>query len=249
MTVNPEQSLRGHRFQPVDRRRLYEHVLEQLHRYIAQEGLVAGSRLPSERVLAERLRVSRTSVKQAIVVLEVQGLVETKHGGGSYLRSPILTTDTIHELLQRRERLPEVLEAREALETKLAALAAERRSDADLTAMELALRHMRGAVDRNVSAEENDLQFHSAVARAGRSRLLMQFYRQLAPKIAELRRESLRQPGRPQRSLEEHHRILDAIRDSDPTRATRAVRRHVHTVSRVPLLMWKLEWPEGPPED
>lgn len=237
----------GEGLEPVDRRRLYEHVLEQLRQYVARERLGVGGRLPSERILAERLGVSRASVKQAIVVLEVQGLVETKHGGGSYLCSSSLATETIDDLMQRRERLPEVIEAREALEVKLAVLAAQRRTEGDLATMEAALQQMKEAVEHGVSADDGDLTFHRAMAEAGHSRLLLGFYRQLSPKIAELRRESLRQPGRPRHSIAEHQQILEAIGNGDASRAARAVRRHIQTVSKLPLLEWHLEWPEGPP--
>ena len=107
------------------RSRLYEQVAEQITTWIADNGLQAGDRLPPERELAQRLGVSRASVKQAIVVLEVQGLVEARHGGGTYLVRDSLDVEPVEDMVERRRRLPDVLEAREALETKLAELAAE----------------------------------------------------------------------------------------------------------------------------
>ncbi|CAM5660762.1 HTH-type transcriptional repressor NanR [Streptomyces tendae] len=113
---------------PMTRQRLYEQVLERLRQYVTDGGLRAGDRLPPERDLAQRLGVSRASVKQAIVVLEVQGLVEARHGGGTYLVRDSLDVEPVEKMVERRRRLPDVLEAREALETKLAELAAERRT-------------------------------------------------------------------------------------------------------------------------
>src|SRR5215470_284056 len=111
-----------------DRRRLYEQLADRLLDYVEVTGLAVGDRLPSERELAQALQVSRASVRQATVALEVSGTLEVRHGDGIYLR--------------RRHRLPEVLEAREALETHLAALAAARRTSADIEAMKAALAEM-----------------------------------------------------------------------------------------------------------
>jgi GntR family transcriptional repressor for pyruvate dehydrogenase complex len=227
---------------PLIRPRLYEQVVAQLREHVAARGLKAGDRLPPERELAERLGVSRASIKQAIVVLEVQGLVDVRHGGGTYLRRDTLHSEPVNNLVDRRRRLPDVLDARDALETKLAALAAERRSTEDLAAIDAALAEMRAQIARGESGEDGDRRFHQAVTAAAHSALLAEFIRQIADPIAESRRESLRQPGRPTRSLAQHERIAEAIRAGDARAATRAMHRHVDTVSRVRLLNWD---PEG----
>lgn len=222
----------------IDRRRLYEEVLDQILAYAERQQLTVGDRLPSERELAERLGVSRNSVKQAMMVLEVQGLVETRHGGGTYLRTGSLVAERISELVGRKQRLPDVLEAREALEVKLVELAASRRTEADVAAMQEALDQMTRSVAEGGTGEEGDRRFHHAVAAASQSALLVDFYRQLSSKIIETRRESLKQPGRPRRSLAQHEQILDAVRAGDARRARTAMSRHLRSVSRVRLLEW-----------
>ncbi|MGW9307075.1 FadR/GntR family transcriptional regulator [Saccharomonospora azurea] len=224
------------------RPRLYEQVIERLREYVAHERLRAGDRLPAERDLAQRLGVSRASVKQAIVVLEVQGLVETRHGGGSYLLHDTLDVEPVEQLVARRQRLPDVLDAREAIETKLAELAAARRTAEDLDALEAALNHMRAEIDAGGHGTEGDRRFHAAVTAAARSTLLAELMRSISEQIAESRAESLRQPGRPHRSLRQHQAIFDAISLGDPARAATAMRRHVRTVAKVRLLDWN---PDG----
>src|SRR5579864_8800952 len=105
-----------------DRRRLYEQLAARLLDYVEVTGLSVGDRLPSERDLAQALQVSRASVRQATVALEVSGTLEVRHGDGIYLRARPSDGTGVLELMRRRHRLPEVLEAREALETHLAAL-------------------------------------------------------------------------------------------------------------------------------
>lgn len=226
---------------PMSKQRLYEQVLDRLRAYVAEGGLGAGDRLPTERDLAARLGVSRASVKQAIVVLEVQGLVEVRHGGGTYLVRDSLDVEPVERMVERRRRLPDVLEAREALETKLAELAAERRTEEDLAAMRSALTHMAKEIDDNRHGVEGDRLFHAAVTAAAHSSILAEFMRSIADQIAESRTESLRQPHRPARSLAQHQAILDAIAEGRPGAAAAAMRRHVRTVAKVRLLDWEPE--------
>jgi GntR family transcriptional repressor for pyruvate dehydrogenase complex len=217
---------------------VFEQVLSRLQEHVVAAGLTAGDRLPSERTLAERLRVSRASLKQAIVVLEVQGLVEIRHGGGTYLRADSLAPEPVAALEARRQRLPDVLEAREAIETKLAQLAALRRTDEDLALIEAALETMRAEIATGQLGADGDRQFHEAITRAARSTLLAKFMQEMTNQIAESRQESLHQPGRPTKSLAQHVRIAEAIRRQDGRGAATAMRRHLETVSRVRLLAW-----------
>ncbi|MFB7711493.1 FadR/GntR family transcriptional regulator [Streptomyces sp. NPDC056105] len=220
------------------RPRLYEQVLDRLRAYVAEGGLRAGDRLPPERDLAARLGVSRASVKQAIVVLEVQGLVEARHGGGTYLMRDSLDAEPVEHMVERRRRLPDVLEAREALETKLAELAAERRTDEDLAALRTALDRMAADIEEGGHGVEGDRLFHAAVTASAHSALLAEFMRSIADQVTESRTESLRQPRRPARSLAQHRAILEAIETGRPAQAAAAMRRHVRTVAKVRLLDW-----------
>jgi GntR family transcriptional repressor for pyruvate dehydrogenase complex len=224
---------------PVVRRKLYEELVQRLRAYIEEAGLQPGDRLLSERELAARLDVSRNTLTQAIAVLEVQGFVQAKHGGGLYLVRGDLRVEPIEALLARQQRLPDILDAREALETKLAELAAQRRSAEDVAALDAALEFMAAEVAAGGLGEQGDLMFHRAVVAAAHSPVLAAFYDQLSRQIAETRLESLRQPMRPPRSLRQHHQIAKAIGLGDGKRAAAAARRHVEAVRKVRLLTWK----------
>src|SRR5215469_17951657 len=220
-----------------DRRRLYEQLAARLLDYVEITGLSVGDRLPSERDLARALQVSRASVRQATVALEVRGTLEVRHGDGIYLRARPSGHD-LGELMRRRLQLPDVLDAREALETQLAALAAVRRTDADVEAMKSALDEMAADIAGGGLGEDGDRLFHEAVTSAAQSPLLAGFMAVLAPAIAESRRSSLGEPGRPPRSLASHRRIAEAIAAGDESRARLAMRRHLKMVADVGLLRW-----------
>ncbi|HYZ54419.1 MAG TPA: FadR/GntR family transcriptional regulator [Streptosporangiaceae bacterium] len=226
---------------PVARTRLYEQVVERLRAHVAETELRAGDRLPPERELADRLGVSRASVREAIVALEVQGLVEVRHGGGTYLLQDRLKAEPLETLIERRRRLPDILDARDAIETKLAALAATRRTDEDLAAIGTALAAMREAIARGECGEVGDARFHGAIIQAAHSPLLAEFMAEIAGQVSESRAESLRQPGRPAQSLDQHEQVAAAIRAGDPVAAAAAMHEHVQSVGQVKLLTWKTD--------
>ncbi len=120
------------RLRPVSRPRLYEQLVERLLDYIHSERMKVGDRLPAERELATQLGVSRASVSQALVALEVQGVIDVRHGDGAVILDVPAERQILAALRARRNRLREVIEAREALEVRLAALAARRCTPEDL---------------------------------------------------------------------------------------------------------------------
>lgn len=229
----------GAELRPAQRVRLYEELERQLRQYIRDAGLGPGDRFPTERELAEQLAVSRTSVRQAIVSLQVQGLVEVRHGDGMYVRRLDGRLDPPTQLLERRRRLPEILEARDTLECRLAGLAAERRTAEDIAAIQRGLQQMEEEIDRGDIGAEGDAAFHRAVTMAAKNEVLAHLMSVIEQPIVESRFESLSEPGRPRRSLATHRRIAVAIERGDARAATLAMRRHIKLVSDVALLRWR----------
>ena len=220
----------------LQRTRLYEQVAEQISEWIAENGLKAGDRLPPERELAVRLGVSRATLSQALVALEVVGVVAVRHGDGTVLTDKAGSARITDAIRAHADRLPEVIEARDALETKLAALAAQRRTGADLAAIEAALDRMEKDIDAGGRGVDGDELFHGAVTAAAYSPLLAQMMATIRQLIVETRIESLSQPGRPRDSLAGHRKVADAIAAGDPATAASAMHEHVMLVSDVALL-------------
>jgi GntR family transcriptional regulator, transcriptional repressor for pyruvate dehydrogenase complex len=221
---------------PLPRSRLYEQLVERLLALVQELDLQPGDRLPPERELSADMGVSRASVRQALVVLEVQGVVEVRHGEGAILREARSRDAVLSGVTAHRRRLPEVIEAREALEVQLAALAARRRTADDLTRIDRALDDMAEEVERGERGLDGDEKFHGAVTAAARSGLLADLMQEISAAIRESRVESLSQPDRPAQSLASHRQIAEAIRLADPEAAARAMREHIHLVSDVALL-------------
>lgn len=218
------------------RSRLYEQVAEQISAWIADNGLEAGDRLPPERELAQRLGVSRATLSQALVALEVIGVVAVRHGDGTIVTGSPRASRIVDAIRAHADRLPEIIETRDALETKIAALAAVRRTDDDLARIDDALTAMAADVEAGGRGVEGDERFHGAVTAAAHSLLLARLMDEIGDLIKETRIESLSQPGRPANSLTGHRAIADAIRAQDPEAAAAAMHAHVAMVSDVALL-------------
>ena len=218
------------------RPRLYEQVAQQILDWVRESGLQVGDRLPPERELATRLGVSRATVSQALVAMEVVGVLAVRHGDGAVLVDSSGTSKVVEALRRHAQRLPDIIEAREALESKLAGLAAVRRTEEDLVRIDEALAVMAADIEAGGRGVTGDELFHAAVTRAGHSALLQRLMGEISDLVKETRIESLSQPDRPAESLAGHRRIAAAIRDRDAAGATAAMTDHVERVSDVALL-------------
>src|SRR6202140_1872177 len=229
---------------PLQRSRLYEDVGERLAEFVSESRMNAGDQFPPERDRARQLHVSRPSVRQSFVVLQALGFVDVRHGEGVFLRRTRGFGDSLTKLLERRRRLPDVLEAREALEVKLAERAAANRGADDLSAMNSAVARMGAEISAGGLGTEGDAAFHHAIALAARNQVLLHLIDAMAEVIQESRVESLSEPGRPPRSLEAHTRILAAIQSRSAQLAAEAMRQHLRVVADVSLLRWQPETPD-----
>ena len=221
---------------PVTRPRLYEVIVEQLCGYIADNEMSPGDRLPAERELAANLGVSRASLSQALVALEVQGVLSVRHGDGAILVRPPIEERAIKALREHADRIPDIIEAREALEVKLAGLAAARRTDAEMAAIDASIATMEAEVETGDRGVVGDEMFHEALTAAAHSSLLAKLMHEISGLIRETRIESLSQEDRPRASLEGHRRIAEAVRKQNPQEASRAMADHIRLVSDVALL-------------
>ena len=217
---------------PVERPRLSDAVYGQLLHEIMVGQFTAGDRLPPENQLAQRFAVSRPVVREALQRLHSDGVVISRQGSGTYVqRSPServaeLTQEyTLHEVLQS-------LELRMALEELAARLAARNRNDEQMRAIELAARNLHKVFGQGGAAKEADFAFHRAIAAASGNGLLFDTLEQLAERVKggmnvtlSLTREASEQ--RRERVLDEHDRIVHAIRVGDAESAAIAMRYHL----------------------
>jgi GntR family transcriptional repressor for pyruvate dehydrogenase complex len=199
------------------------------------EGLDAGDRLPAERELARRLGVSRTSLREALTALRIEGLIDVQHGNGIYLlHSPAEMIPPINaDLALSNPELPALGQVRNTLEALAAELAALNRDDEDLARMVEAVRTMEASIAVGGVGAEGDRQFHAAILAAARNRVLGELLESLAEGSAQIAAASLGRDGQPPRSLAAHRLILDAIILRDAELARRLMREHLDVTGQM----------------
>lgn len=211
--------------------RLYQRVAEQLATAIEEEEYPPGSRLPAERKLAERFNVSRPTIREAIIALELSGCVEVRGGSGVY----ICTENPNHLATTDLSVGPfDILEARIMLEGEVAELAAKRITDEEIKGLHIALEAMVQENEQEPICEKADQEFHMLIASSTRNEALVSAcahlwnLRNSSPISARIL-EKVRQAGSRPR-IEEHLVILDALEKRDPIAARHAMREHLTRV-------------------
>ena len=222
-------------FKAIKRRRLSQEIVGQIREFICDGILKPGDRLPAERELAERLEVSRSSLREAMRALELQGLVVSRPGAGTFVSAESL--DTLLSMMSasmnhERETLNEIFEVRHLLEPQIAVLAAERATTEDIELMEKALDEQEAQISMGETGVQGDTAFHFALAQATRNSALVKVISTIADILRESRDQSLQTPGRPQRSLTSHRHVLDMIRRKDAEGARAAMEYHLSDVER-----------------
>lgn len=218
---------------------LKEQVSRRLRLLIEDGTLEPGEQLPSERELSEQLQVSRGTVREAIQFLQALGLVDIRHGTGTFVASSADDRQQLRREWRRwtrrhTRRVHELLEVRRGLEAFAAELAAVRQAGPGLEAMQEALSQMRDAVpDNDVTAlVESDLMFHRALCETAGNAALVELADALGTKLLRERAAVWDIPGRARRSLNEHSRVDAAVRAGDSRRARAHVLAHLTSVER-----------------
>jgi DNA-binding FadR family transcriptional regulator len=218
----------------VKQKRIYQDIVAQIQRLLADGRLKPGFQLPSERELSELFQVSRASVREAIRALDSMGLVEIRSGEGTYVASTVesLLPPLAFAIRQQRDALREIFEARRIVEPEIAALAAERASPLEVERLEAILREQARQIARGEIGVEADSAFHSILAQAARNKVFLRLNVAMVENLREVRERSLQADGRPARSLAGHREILKAIRAKDPAKARKAMLKHLEAIER-----------------
>jgi DNA-binding FadR family transcriptional regulator len=208
-------------------------VVDHIKGRIAADSLRPGDKLPTESALMDALGVSRTVVREAISRLQAKGLIETRHGIGSFVLPPradnsipLGDASTLHDILS-------MLELRVAIETECAGLAAQRVSPSGIEAIRAALEAIAQAQSDGNDSAPSDLQFHLSIARATGNEHFVGALAQLGKTLIPRTRMNLSQVGylnAPELRTtvnREHQSIFDAIARRDPEAARAAMRMHL----------------------
>jgi GntR family transcriptional repressor for pyruvate dehydrogenase complex len=211
--------------------RLYEQIVQQVEDSIHKGVLKPGDQLPPERELAQQFGVSRTAVREAVKALHEKGLVEAYPGRGTFI-----TDGTSYSMRQSLDRMVKVgqaegsaflAEVRAILEPEIAALAATRADEEDLSSMREQVAVMDGACKDPDAFIEADLDFHLALAEAAANPIILSLIDSIVGLLREQRMGIFQVEGGPERGQHHHKKILKAIELRDPPGAREAMKAHL----------------------
>lgn len=218
MSVVPEQ------------RKVYQEILLEINNLIKEDGLKPGDRLPSERELAERLRVGRSSVREALRALELLGLITTRRGEGTFIQSyrqnkliDIIGFFILKDFKTRRD----LVEMRKILEIDAVRLACERATPKHYAEMERIIQLAEEKIQKGEIPTEEDYLFHRAICRSSRNSVLHRIWAPLIEYSKSVRMESLSRDGRAEEGMKEHKEILQAIREKNEELAVARMIKHL----------------------
>jgi GntR family transcriptional repressor for pyruvate dehydrogenase complex len=248
-------------------------IRAQIQRYLDDENLGPGDRLPSERDLATYLGVSRPSVREAIKSLQAEGRLSVRHGQGVFVEEPATSKRLKKSLATYEHDMDELYAMREVLEVPAARWAAQRQDPAGRALIDTAHQQLveasLGAPPDFDELQHLDIAFHQSIVTAAGNKFLAQTQGVLSEILSQGMTTTLDMPGRLEASRGEHRAILDAILDADPAAAAEAARTHVlgarraamtrvaQTIGQVPhqrLAYWESApvdtyWESGPVDD
>jgi DNA-binding FadR family transcriptional regulator len=222
--------------QAIRTKRLYVKVAEQLTQFVMDGTLKPGERFPSERELAEKLGVSRPTIREAMIAMELAGIIEIKTGSGIYVTKPGHSPDIMDAGGRDKGIGPfEILEIRYMIEGEACALAAARITDEQIQQLKDTLLEMEEEEKQADASEKADWKFHSIIAEACQNSAiyavinwLWELRNQSELSLAYL--ERLRKEG-VHPSINDHRRILEALEKRDPEKARIAMKMHIENAT------------------
>ena len=210
-------------------RKLPEQIADKLREMIIQEEMKTGMKLPAEAELMTRFGVSRSTVREAVKILQTEHIVDIRQGQGTFLCAmPGLKQDPLGlRFADQEELIAQLLETRLLIEPNVAALAAQRRTDEDLAEMKVLLDKMDNAYLHGEDYTPFDAQFHSIVARATRNDVIMRLLPTIHESIQAGYHHTQRAEGSYQRASQCHLDMYRGIMEHDSERARQAAQRHM----------------------
>jgi GntR family transcriptional regulator, transcriptional repressor for pyruvate dehydrogenase complex len=228
-------------YKQIKPKKIYEEVAEAIFEMIKTGVLKPGDKLDSVQQLAENFKVGRAAIREALSALRAMGLIEIKQGEGTYVREfdPTMLSFPISiAILMRKEDIAYLLEVRKLLEVGVAGVAARKRTEKDLQAMEHALKQMSESIGDEELGEKADFLFHMAIAAASQNPILVSLMNNVSGMMVETMRETRRiwlfsKQTTSEQLLEEHRNIFEAIKKQNAELAQERMKEHLGNVEKV----------------
>jgi len=220
----------------IKKKRAYEDIVRQVRHLIEKGKLKQGSQLPTERELSETFKVSRATVREAILFLETMKLVDRRQGDGTYViasREEALVQPLASSLIHEKDDLIDIFYVRKSLEPEIAQLASENRTAEEINELKEILKGQKKELADGKNPIQSDTEFHHHLARMAKNRILERLLLTLVDLLTKTREKYLQTEERKYKSFQGHLHIFSAIRNGKGKAARQAMRRHLEDVESI----------------
>jgi GntR family transcriptional repressor for pyruvate dehydrogenase complex len=224
---------------PVEKKKAYEDIVQQIRTLIEEGNLKRNDQLPSERDLSETFRVSRTTVREAIRTLESMKLLQSRQGDGTYVlvsSAEALIQPLATALFKEKDDIRDIFTMRKIIEPHVAELAAENATPQEMEELERILRKQEECIGQGENIIETDSAFHNLMAKATKSRVIERLIIALIDLLKQTREQYLSDDENDERariSLKGHQRILAAIKQGNREAARTSMTDHLEGVEKI----------------
>lgn len=220
----------------VKKKRAHEDIVKQIRSLLENERLKQGEKLPPERELSEIFKVSRATVREAIISLEAMEFVRRRQGDGTYItaaRGEDIVKPLALSLGLEKDDLIDIFSLRKLIEPEVAQLASFHGRKEDIEKLKKILRRQAEEMAEGKSVIHTDTRFHHALAQTARNRIFERLLKEVMDLLKKTRGKYLQSEERKQTSLAGHREILAAIQRGDGRKARLAMRQHLENVERI----------------
>ncbi len=221
---------------PIQKKSIPEAIIQELKSLIDSGHIPQGGKLPAERELAKILNVSRPSLRVAIKVLSLLGILKNRQGDGTYLtNSDQWSIEPVSIILSvKKGALLDIFEARESIENSCAGFAALRRDEEDLNELQKALDNMQANFDDPDKYIAHDLDFHKAVVFAAKNPVLVDLMEKIYKLLVDARNKNRKYPSElyREKNFQQHIAIFKGIKNGDLQKATTAMAHHMRHIRK-----------------
>ncbi len=217
----------------VKKKRAYEDIVKQIRGLIEKGRMKRGDQLPTERELTDTFKVSRATVREAILSLEAAKLVQRRQGDGTYViasSEEALIQPLAAALFHEKDDIIDIFSIRKIIEPEVSQLASEQATNEEIRKLERIVRDQEKEVASGEYSIETDTEFHHLLARMAKNHVLERLLLALFDLLEKTREKYLQSEERMDKSLQGHQAILAAVKHGDGPAARQAMRHHLAEV-------------------
>lgn len=217
---------------PITQQRVYNTIVSQIQELIEGGSWQPGQKIPAERDLAAELRVGRSSVREALRILEAMRYIRIVQGEGAFVRSRARVSGGFNRLLefvQDDDYLIDLMEARELIESQIAFLAAESATQEDIQRLEKIVDRQEDDIRKGGDGSEENNEFHIGLSEITGNIVLIELQKSFLSLAQTVMAKQFRIPGRPQESAKQHREIIQTIKERQSVEAHQLMLAHLRS--------------------